>query len=283
MENFFSKKGNLVITLLIIALLSMFVFSKIASSPEFHSKAIQSLDDKKITVMELVTATTLASTAIAAIPSDATSPLANQIVELSEYLLIIIGVIFLEKILLTSTGYITFTFLIPISCLLFGIYLYVKKDIIKDIAIKLAIFGMAIFIVVPFSVKVSNLIENTYQTSINQTIEEAKKFEKESEKNNNKESEESGAFDKIISNTKGFIANIGDNVSELVDKGEKILNNFIDAIAVLLITSCVIPILVLLFFIWIIKVIIGINIPVKNIKSTIFKPAEKENKEALKQ
>ena len=51
-------------------------------------------------------------------------------------------------------------------------------------------------------------------------------------------------------------------ISELVKKGEKALSNFIDAIAVLLITSCAIPVIVLLFLIWIIKMIFGINISI---------------------
>lgn len=124
--------------------------------------------------MELTAATAATSTAIAALPSDATTPLANKIMGLSSYLLIIVGVIFLEKILLTLTGYVAFSWLIPISCLIYGIYLFVKNDVLRNLAIKLSIFGIAIFIVVPISVKVSNLIENTYETTINQTIEEAK-------------------------------------------------------------------------------------------------------------
>jgi len=56
------------------------------------------------------------------------------------------------------------------------------------------------------------------------------------------------------------------NVSELVKKGEQALSNFIDAIAILLITSCFIPIIVLIFLIWIIKMIFGINISLPNKK-----------------
>ena len=44
---------------------------------------------------------------------------------------------------------------------------------------------------------------------------------------------------------------------------EKTLNDFIEALAVMLVTSCVIPVLVLLFFVWITKVILGMELPVK--------------------
>ena len=259
-KNLNLKRISLVGVLLIIAVLSMFVISPFASSAEFHEKTIKKLDEKKITVMELTAATAGAATALSAIPGDATTPIANQIMELSSYLLIVVGAIFLEKMLLTLTGYISFTFLIPIACLLYGIYLYAKNDILKKLAIKLSIFGIVIFMVVPISVKVNNLIEDTY----NQTIEEAKNSEIVTEENISEEESESGFLSKL----KESVSNIGDNASELLKKGEKILSNFIDAIAILLITSCVIPIGVLLFFIWIIKIIFGVKIPISNIKKT---------------
>ena len=120
--------------------------------------------------------------------------------------------------------------------------------------------------VVPVSIKVSNLIETTYQETINQTIEEANNIENATEENNNEESEDNAILNGFISKAEDVISNIGDAVSGWVDKGKKILSNFIDAIAILLITSCVIPIVVLIFFIWIIKIIFGISIPVPNVK-----------------
>lgn len=272
------KRTILVIVLLAIALISIFGISKVASSPEFHAKTIKSLDEKKMTVMELTAATAGTGTALAMIPTDATTPLANQILELSSYLLIVMGAIFLEKILLTLTGYVTFNFLIPIACLLFGIYVFIKKDILRNLAIKLCIFGIVIFMLVPVSVKVSNLIEDTYQTSINQTIEEAQNTQIEAQETTSEESEDGGILSGLASKVQDAISSIGDNVSKLIEKGKTALSNFIDAIAVLLITSCVIPIAVLIFFIWIIKIIFGINIPVGNIKKNKNKEKEVQTK-----
>ena len=273
MENLLSKKSSWVVILVLIAFLSMFVFSSFASSPEFHKDTIEALDEKKLTVMELTAATATASTLIAAIPSDATSPLANQIVSLSEYLLVIIGVIFFEKILLTLTGYITFSFLIPIACLMIGIYLFTKIDVLKQLATKLVIFGLVIFMVVPVSVKASNLIEKMYETNITQTIEETKDLDKEIKKNVDTEDEE-GFLNGLISKTKDVISGIGSGVSTVIEKCEHLLSNFIDAIAVLLITSCVIPIVVLFFMVWIIKMIFGLDIPVNKIKLPALKKGE---------
>ena len=268
-KNLNSKNIISVVILLIIALASIFAVSNVASSSKFHAKTIKALDEKKVTVMELTAATAGTSTAIALIPSDATTPLANQIIKLSSYLLIVIGAIFLEKILLTLTGYITFTFLIPISCLLYGIYLFAKKQFLRNLAIKLSLFGIVIFIIVPISVKISDLIENTYQTTINQTIEDAKSIKdaaQESTNNSSKDGENTTWWGEISSKVTNSISSAGDNVSKWIEKWENKLSNFIDAIAILIITSCVIPIIVLFFFIWIIKIIFGISIPTPNTK-----------------
>ena len=259
------KKIILTIVLLMVAVISIFVISNIASSEKFHSKAIKSLDDKKMTITGLTAATTGASLALAAVPSDITTPLANQIMDLSSYLLIVIGAIFLEKILLTLTGYVTFTFLIPIACVLYAVYLYVEKYILKSLAIKLAIFGLVIFMVIPISVKISNLIEKSYETTINSTVEDAENMGVEEEKETTVENEK-GLWGTITSKASDAISTIGDGVSEIIKKGKDALNKLIDAIAILLITTCVIPIAVLLFIIWIIKIIFGVNIPIKKIK-----------------
>ena len=57
-----------IILLIVIGILSFKVISPKVSSTEFHSKAIQTLDEKKMTVMELTAATATASAAVAMIP-----------------------------------------------------------------------------------------------------------------------------------------------------------------------------------------------------------------------
>ena len=43
---------------------------------------------------------------------------------------------------------------------------------------------------------------------------------------------------------------------------ENVLNNFIEALAILLVTSCLIPLLVLIFFVWLVKMLLGLNIDI---------------------
>lgn len=267
MEKTLYKKIIVVTLVIVIGLISIFVISPIAKSNKFHSNTIKSLDDKKMTVTELTVACAGSSMALAAIPGDTTTPIANKIMDLSSYLLIIVGVIFLEKILLTLTGYVTFTFIIPISCALLGIYFFIKNDILKKLAIKLSLFGIIIFITVPLSVQMSNIIENSYK----ETIESAKNEEIISEEQVSEETNDEGLFSKM----KEVIEDIGDGASKLVEKGKQTLSNFIDAIAILLITSCVIPIVVLIFLVWIVKMIFGVKISIPS--HSKLKKEKKEN------
>ena len=43
--------------------------------------------------------------------------------------------------------------------------------------------------------------------------------------------------------------------------GHAVLNRFLEALAVMLVTTCLIPILVLLFFVWLVKLILGVELP----------------------
>ncbi len=52
---------------------------------------MEALEEKKITVMEMTAAVAASSIAVAAIPGDATTPLADQIAELGSYLMIAAG------------------------------------------------------------------------------------------------------------------------------------------------------------------------------------------------
>ena len=280
MEKLNSKTIISVVALILIAVLSIFVVAPFASSAKTHANSIKTLDEKKITVMQITAATAGSATALAAIPGDATTPVANQILKLSSYLIIVIGAIFLEKVLITLTGFVAFKFLIPIACLLYAIYLFAEKDFFKNLAIKLALFGIVISLVVPVSISASNLIEKTYKDSINQTVEEAKNAQNEVNQAESEETEEKNGWDKFTSNVKEGISNIGDTASKAIKKGEELLNKFIDAIAILLITSCVIPIVVLFTFVWLVKIIFNVNVSLPKLnkaKTETKKETTKEN------
>lgn len=256
-----SKRTIMLIALVSIALFSIFVVSRIVTSPSFNAEAIKSLDDKKITVMKLAASAAAASTALTLIPGDVAMPIANQIAELSSYFIIVLCAILLEKMLIATVGYLSFTYIIPFACLLGALYLYIKKDILLVYAIKLTIFGIVLFAAIPVSIHVSDLIYSSYQASIEQTVETAEQNNAFiEEKKNDITEEDKNWIEKIGDYLSDLTSKIGTSISEITKKGEETLNTFLDTIAVLIITSCVIPIVVILIFVWIIKILFGFNV-----------------------
>lgn len=299
--------------LLLVAILSITVVGKYVSAPENHQKTIASLDEKKQTVMELTAASTVTSALITLLPGDTATPIAEKMADVSGYLLVVLCAIYLEKYLVTITGYVAFTYLIPIACGLWMLNLIFANATVRKLAAKLAVFGLAISLVVPASVKISDLIGDTYQAQIEATIEDAKNTQNilensgvvdddtnatettvigtteasgtvtgnVQEKDNNNSGSASNIFDwakDAISGAKDSVAKVVENVTvsteELVQKVENSLNHFIEAVAVMIITSCVIPMLVLLLFFWMVKIVLDVDLSGVKIKGML--PERKE-------
>ncbi|MFR8165714.1 MAG: hypothetical protein ACLU8D_06770 [Enterocloster sp.] len=107
--------------------------------------------------------------------------------------------------------------------------------------------------VIPASLKVSSLIEEAFEVS--QTIEEAEKAAGAVEE----EAAEASGEEKGLS---GWILGVGEKLNGAVDQAKKALGRFVDAVAVLIIINCVIPVLVLWFFLWLIKTAFSVDIHV---------------------
>ena len=307
--NFIKQKCITAAVLLLVAILSITVVGKYVSAPENHQKTIASLDEKKQTVMELTAASTVTSALITLLPA---TPIAEKMADVSGYLLVVLCAIYLEKYLVTITGYVAFTYLIPIACGLWMLNLIFANATVRKLAAKLAVFGLAISLVVPASVKISDLIGDTYQAQIEATIEDAKNTQSilensgvvddtnatettgigtteasetvtgnVQEKENNNSGSVSNIFDwakDAISSAKDSVANVVENVKisteELVQKVENSLNHFIEAVAVMIITSCVIPMLVLLLFFWMVKIVLDVDLSGVKIKGMLPEPKE---------
>lgn len=301
--NFNKQKCITAVILLLVAILSITVIGKYASAPENHQKTIASLDEKKQTVMELTAASTVTSALITLLPGDTATPIAEKMADVSGYLLVVLCAIYLEKYLVTITGYVAFTYLIPIACGLWILNLAFENATVRKLAAKLAVFGIAIFLVVPASVKISDLIGDTYQAQIEATIEDARNTQNilensdlmndtsatetgtdttgaatanTQEKNNSESGSVSNIFDwakDTISSAKDSVANVVENVTisteDLVQKVENSLNHFIEAVAVMIITSCVIPMLVLLLFFWMVKIVLDVDLSGAKIKGML--------------
>ncbi|MDO4269421.1 MAG: hypothetical protein Q4C72_00710 [Eubacteriales bacterium] len=283
------KKKCIAAALLVVAaLLSLFVIAPITSDPAFHKKSIAMLDEKKITVTEMTAAAAAASIAVSAVPGDATTPIADQIAELASYLLVVVGAIMLEKFLLTMTCLAAFRLLVPAACALAIVWVFRQKAALLQLAVRLTVFSLVITLTVPVSLQASGQVERIFD--MQKTLDSALQIGEETEP---AVDEEPAAEDKT--GLSGWLSQIGEkitsSVSNTIEWAKSMLSSFIDAVAVLIITACVIPIAVLLFLLWVIKIIFGIQIPasVRGAARTVHgrfrhkpraKPAEAAGREA---
>lgn len=247
-------KGRLAIAaavLVIAALLSVFA-SGYMSSPDTYDKTIGKLDDKKATVAKMAAGVTATSVAISAVPSDVGTPIAQELADLSGYFVFIYSAIYIEKYLTTTSGLISFRFLIPIALLLLLLSLFWTGGAMGKLRMlgrNLLIFSLVLWLVVPFSVMISNHIESTFEASINETLEQGEAAREEAAK----EKEDKNAVEK-------FVDGVKEKTTGLSEKFQNFLNNMLDAIAVMIVTACVIPICVLLFMLWVVKMLFGFNL-----------------------
>ena len=261
---------------LVLALFSFFVLAKTTSSVDFHIANIESLENKKDKVMELTAASAAASAAITLIPGDVATPIASELADLSSKFVIVICAIYVEKYLLTITGYVTFAILIPIACIIFSIGALLMRPSTFRLSFRIGLLGLAFFLVIPASLEISRMIENTYHESIEATIESAtqtaEEIKAETESiaesapaENESEPEKPSQFTETIGSWLNSVTesgrelteNITNSVNQSTEAFRQLFNNMLEAFAVMLVTSCVIPVLVLLLFVWMIKLIIG--------------------------
>lgn len=252
-----SKKATITIILLIaLALISLFIIGPYVSSAENMGAIIQSLDEKQGTALKLTAVTTGIAVGASFIPGG--DAIAQKLADLNTCMLIVLCVIFLEKYLLTLLGAATFKIIIPIAIALTIAAIIMKNDkartAMAKFAIKLAIVGLGIFIAIPASVWVSDIVYDTYEASIEQNIDSA---EDTAEAVGG--SEEKSIISKIFGGLKGLANTITDKVNSLVE-----------TTVIILVTTCLIPILTVLFVFWLIKQVLGIDItpklPLKSVK-----------------
>ena len=95
-----------IIVCIIIAGISFFGLAKSYSSPEskINKETIKYLDEKKTTALELSASATAVSTLITLAPGDDGTPVANKLMDLAGYFLIVVSAIYLEKYLLAYSG-----------------------------------------------------------------------------------------------------------------------------------------------------------------------------------
>ena len=248
------KIAAVIVGCILLAVVSFFVAGRILSMPESYSNILQSINEKVQSVLKLTASSTAVSVGITAVPGDIGTPIAEKFADFSEYGILILCVLYAEKYLLTILGSAVFKYIIPVACILFALSYIRKLEGLKQILVKIAVVSMALYFVIPLSVHVSNLIYGTYQASIDSTISAAEDLADETAAIS-----DAGEDQNAIQQVLNFFS---DSTSGVIDRAGEILNRFIESLAVMIVTSCLIPLLVLAFSMWMINQVLGTHISV---------------------
>lgn len=245
--------------IILLALAVVFAISIIParnhfSSPEAWQTTIETIDTKKTNVEAMIAGATAASAGISAIPGDAGSPIAEQLMDLAANLTLVLGVLFLEKYLLTILAALSFTVLIPAACVLLATAVFNCRNSLSitltKLGVKLLLLSIALVLTVPTSTWISDTIDQTYNNSLAEQVEEPEI----------QKSEEDGKDKNLWDHIVDVFDSAKDKVTSVTDDVIQSVNNMFEGFAVMVVTSCAIPILVLLFYLWMAKILLGVDI-----------------------
>lgn len=252
------KWKRMVAFILVIAFMacSMTFLANIFTEPQTYSGTIESIDEKKATVLGVSAAIAATATALAVFPEDATTPLAEELMDVSSLLVAVVCALVLEKSLLTIFGALSCYVLIPIACILGLIYIVNSKQSLLIWVIKFGVFALALLAVVPGAMKLSDYIYEVNQYSIEQNVD----YVVESSETEIKIDEDLPWYQKLWGTVTEAVKN---TVGTAIDSGKNALSTFVDAVTVFIIAYCAIPIFIVFFFLWMVKFLFGLNLNIK--------------------
>ena len=239
------------LTLAAVIALLLTVIRPIMVRQSTYQSAFDYLEEKMGNATMISLGVTSASFVISLIPDDAGSAIANELAEYSGYMLIVISAIFLERYLLTTIGFISSSFILPLSCLIAGLAVIARPQSrlkLKEYAFRLLIFGVCIAMVIPLGCYCGQMIENANSASIQAALNDAKNANEimesipEGEQNKN-------IFDKVGD----FFSGLWKSATEAYDWAKTRLSHFMASVAVMLVTTIAIPILIFFCFLWLVK------------------------------
>lgn len=236
------------LALIILIFLSILVVSPWARSPRTLEPVTRILHQSKDQTTALNLTVTITSTAITLLPDDAATPIANEISQLSDPLMLSLCALYLMEYTLPFLEQLAFTYLVPIGLGCLALSLYVRKNSLQRLGWKLILAAIICAGLVPLSAQLINSIYVVFDGSINATKAKIDDIH--------------NAFSQMLGEgTNGdvlkLIENFAKGVGSLLDFLKSALGLLIDAVATLVITSCVIPLATTAVAIWGIKSIIA--------------------------
>lgn len=199
-----------------IAIVLLILFSVFAMPKLYKPQGmLEKLDRQMTTALELTATAAGAATALAAIPDDSTTPIADQIATVASYMTIACTALLLEKFIVMIAGDLAFALIIPIGLGFVLFSLLIRRRGFSYIGSRIIIAGLVLVLVIPTSLWFDGRVEQVLETDA--IVEEC--------------SDLGGDF--------SLSWNI---VGSAIDAAANALNKLITLAAVRLLTCCLVPI-----------------------------------------
>ena len=137
---------------------SFFQGAKMLEGTDVYTDTIEVLDEKRGNVMGMTAALVGTSTLITGLPDDMGTPVAEQLMDMTDWLLLVLCVVFLEKYGLTMLWAESCKVLIPLACILFIVDMGGEKRALRHIWRKLAVWSLVFTVAIPLGVKSAEMI-----------------------------------------------------------------------------------------------------------------------------
>ena len=152
----------------------------------------------------------------------------------------------------------SFAIVIPLACLVGAVALGMKKDVLKNLAARLCILGLAVALVVPCSTHITNIVAADLTTYVDNTIEETTDGADKLHEAMENGAEEKTIFEKLSDLFQTAIHDVSDLMLHFQNNIRRCMNS----IAILILTNCLMPLLTFFILKWILKETFQIIIPV---------------------
>ena len=159
-----------ILILVLIGVFSFFVITSWLPDRGFIKDSIKSVEESSNTVMKFSAATLSTSLAISALPDDFATPLADSLADMNIYFIAILVMLHFEQLLIRYGVKLAFAIAIPVACGIGILSILLKKELLKGIAARVAVLGLAVALVVPCSTHITNYVAADLTAYVENTI-----------------------------------------------------------------------------------------------------------------
>ena len=251
-----------ILILVLIGVFSFFVVTSWLPDRDFIQDSLESVEESSNTVMKFSAATLSTSLAISALPDDFATPLADSLADMNIYFIAILVMLHFEQLLIRYGVKLAFAIAIPAACGIGILSILLKKDLLKGIAARVAVLGLAVALVVPCSTHITNYVATDLTTYVENTIVDTEDGADKLNEAMEGGTEEQTIFEKL---SDLFQTAIND-MSNLMCHFQNTIRKCMNSIAILILTNCLMPLVNFFILKWILKETFHIALPMPQMR-----------------